>query len=805
MTDSEPSHHASAGHSGTGAGTALRWVGALGIATVAVMRCAIFFAPQVVFDVDPAFDPQRLGGLGPAGSLWLDVVLLVVCAGGLLGEALARKGIDWVLLLLAFVPLPVVVWHGIGDAGDLWTGATWASAAIACATVAHLGRDRRLRGVLLMCLLAGIVPVLIRGAANVTYEYEDTIGQFEQRKAAILEEKGWEADSPSALIFERRLRQRQPTGWFLTTNIFGSLAGVGVVAWLGLAIASARSRLESGWTGLFALAALAAAVGLWMSGSKGAILACAGGLVLLLGPRVWGVGRRLMKRWGSAIGVAIVVAALLGVVVRGVMLPEGFHGEKSLLFRWHYMQASAAIVAGHPLAGVGADGYRQAYLKSRVPRNPEEVASAHSMFWDWLCGLGVSGAAWTAMGVMLVWRAGRSLSGDGESQAEDAGVGVRAALWSTLCVLVPGLVPALVCEAHTLDILGVCVRILGMIGFLAAALVIGRVITLANGAMVNAGLAAAAIAAVVHGQIEMTFTMPGPAVWAMCVLGLAGGACGRQMVWPGGAAAVIGFAAAAWMAVSGAAPATRMEGRMVEAARELWPIAEARRDLDTVLRERRPAFKAAAAERLDETLRRMGADDRMLAWMQTGDAPSQAMVGEIARLMRDSERQRRPAAADMLAEAHAAMPTAKPPLIAAARQLELAQRLASGEQRIDLLKRALEHLKYWVQRGDRSSAAAPACQVNLLLAQLTGEKAFEHEAITLAQRITLADPNGLSGWRMLGDVLWESGHRIEALAAYERALEINANFELDPLKQLPKKDMAEIAGRIAEARSGEGS
>ena len=52
----------------------LRWTGALGIAAVAIVRCVIVFAPQLVFDVDPVIDPTPLPGLGPAGSLFLDAV-----------------------------------------------------------------------------------------------------------------------------------------------------------------------------------------------------------------------------------------------------------------------------------------------------------------------------------------------------------------------------------------------------------------------------------------------------------------------------------------------------------------------------------------------------------------------------------------------------------------------------------------------------------------------------------------------------------------------------------------------------------
>ena len=39
----------------------LRNAGGIGIITIAVMRCVIAFAPQVVFDVDPVRVPQVFG------------------------------------------------------------------------------------------------------------------------------------------------------------------------------------------------------------------------------------------------------------------------------------------------------------------------------------------------------------------------------------------------------------------------------------------------------------------------------------------------------------------------------------------------------------------------------------------------------------------------------------------------------------------------------------------------------------------------------------------------------------------------
>jgi len=728
-------------------GSALRWIGGVGIATIGVMRCLIAFAPQVVFDVDPALFPGAFGGMGPAGSLWLDVALLLAAACGFAGEALSKRGIDWRLVLLALIPLPVVLWHGAHDAGDLWRGTTWAAAAVACAAVAHLARDRALRIVLITILIAVVAPVLVRGAANVMYEHADTIAAFEQQKGQFLLDKGWEPDSAAARIYERRLRQNQPTAWFVSTNIFGSIMAFGLVAWLGLAIASGRAKLQGGWAGLPALIALAAAAGLWLTGSTGAMLAALGGLVLLVAPLISGGLRRLLQRFGPAIAVLCIAGALLGVIARGVV-PEGLAGEKSLLFRWHYMVSSAQIIADAPLLGVGPGSYQAAYVKHRVPRSPEEVASAHSMFLDWLCTLGISGAAWVILTMMLLWRAGRALRTGAPETERGPPINLRQAVGAVAVVALFGLASAIAVEWHVLDPLSLAVRFIGLCAFVILALAAGRVLARADGWLVNWLLTAAVIALLVHGQIEMTFTRPGTAVWAMCVVGLTGEARGRGLPSIGLAGAVLALCASIWLAFTGALPASRQEARMVDAAEILRPLAEA------------------------------------------GMAPRDA-ADEIDRRSR---------AAEKLLEAHAAMITSLTPRLAAGEQLERASWIARGEARLALLKGALGHLDYCIDHGQGGRAIVLAYFVHRKLAELTGDEAHEGAAIQLAQRMTVQDPHGLASWKRLGDVLWDYGHRREAIAAYRRALRINADFELDPVKQLTEPERAEVERRIGSAR-----
>jgi hypothetical protein len=723
-----------------GLAAALAWVGAIGIAAVAVMRCLVFFAPQVVFDVDPLYEAGALGAMGPAGSLWLDVVLLAAAAALLLGCAIAGGRIDGLLVLLALLPLPVVLFHGATDLGDLWRGSTWAAAALAAVAVAHLepGRLRRTTIVLLVAVLA---PLIARGVSNVTIEHAGTVAAFEENKEAFLEDRGWEPGSPAALIFERRLRHRQPAAWSVTTNIYASYMAFGVVFLLGVVLAAARGRHA-----LIAVGAglgLAAAAGaLWMTGALGAVGATALATVLLVAPLAFRASPRVCA--GLALGAVALV--LLGIVVRGAVLPEGFASERSLLFRWHYLASSASIVGDAPVVGVGPDGFQAAYVKHRLPRNPEEVTSAHSVFVDWVADLGVLGVAWIALALVLAWRAGAALArGDGDGEPPDDAL-PREMYIPALVLTALAVAPAIAVEAHALAGVGSLVRLVGLLAFLLAALLLGPVFTTLGPAGLRAALAAGALAVVLHGQIEMTHTRPGAVAWAWCVLGLAGGTRGGGAGGAriGSAAAALALLAAGWIAITGAIPAARQQRLMVDASRVLF------------------------------------------AHGPPGTPVEEAM--------------RRRAAVDLLLAADAALPTATAPRLAAADQLLRAARLESRLAGDALLRLALATLEPLRARGDARAESEAAAILRTRFTVL-GDETARDEAVAAAARLVERDPHGLQARRRLADTLWETGARAGARVEYEQVLRIDADFELDPLKQLPEGDRRMIEQRLAEGGS----
>lgn len=771
----------------------LRWGGLLAMLCVAVMRMVTSFNHVIVFDVDPALDPNPFAGLA-AGSLWLDVALLGGAGAALLGHCLARQAIDWLIIAAALAPMFIVFAHGVDDLGDLRDGATWSAAAVTGVTIAHLCTGAAMRIIVVMMIAGVLGPLLVRGAANMTYEYDETLKLYEQQKELILADKGWEEGSASAKIYRRRMEQRQPTAWFATTNIFGSFMGAGLVLWLGLSVAAVRARLTSGWPGLCIIFALLCAAGLWLTESKGALLACAAGVgslaVLLVALRSDVALSGRVKKLAPVLAVGLVVGALAGIIARGAILAESFAGEVSLLFRWHYIISAVRMFAEQPWIGVGPDEFQAQYMMHRVARNPEEVSSAHSMFVDWLATLGVIGLAWSAVVFAMLWRAGRRCSAAGhESPAETDGVGPGAALGATACIALLGIGAAIIREGHILDFFSGTVRIIGVLGFAVFALVAGHVAARADRRILDVAMLAAAIVLVVHGQIEMTWTQPGSVVMAWVMLGAASPVVIGRGRSAGALLAVITMCAAGWLALSAALPASRLQARMVDAARLLWPAAEARQMQFAILAAMQAddtRFVSEYARRRDAALRELGVD------------PPAGVVSlsELDELLRPALVERRIEAAAILEAAYRDWPKTENALAMASKQLGLASRDMSLPRRLDVLQHSVALGEESAAAHNDVASAALAIEARLKLYELTGQRAHMDTAIELARRLAGRDPMGVRAWVTLGNVLWRDDQQLPAAEAYRKALQHSDNFELDPYKQLDAEVRQLLESRI---------
>lgn len=559
-----------------GAADRMRWSGVAVILTVIGVRVLSEHARIPWWDVDPLVSAIPETRITPWMSMALDALVmasaaLVVGAGGV-GESVRGRRIGvagWVLVVIGCAG---VLLHGLvltpyggvqsmrGDTRSMTIGATWASAVaggyalwVACA-------DRRVRAACAGVVLGVVAPVCAVGVVQVFVEHAATVRAFEADPAAALLGAGVEPGSPAAASFERRLRQAEATGAFGLANVYGTVAAASAAFWAVMAVGAWRARAGRG----VLVAAAGAAVGcaaLWLSASKGAAVAAVFGagvvgaiamLARMRGSRAW---------MGRALGVTAIVVPLGAVVARG-WVGERI-GELSLLFRWHYWQASARIIAEHLWFGVGPGNFKSAYLVAKNPLNPEQVESPHSVIADWVAQLGAFGWAWV---ILLVCAAGamgvgawKSFTTENTEDAEKKTEGAKDREQEAerderrRGRLVPVVVPMLGAAVagwvgrETLGPDRALAVGVGVVAWCVMAVWVVRAHARMGAWFVGACAAAGAVA-LAHGQIEVTPVMAGSAGWWAAVVGIgAARDCGaggpRQLVR--GAVVAIAVAACA--------------------------------------------------------------------------------------------------------------------------------------------------------------------------------------------------------------------------------------------------------------------
>jgi len=492
------------------------WLAVLLTATV-LLRLLLPITPDRIFDVDPSQVAGPMSAIGPAGSTLLDALLIGLSAMTFWSVG-RRRGLDFKLVLLLCLPLPVLAWYATGDFLQAWRAIDWFAAAAGGVAIGHLVVDRRIRVVVLAMLLGGVVAMAVRGVHQVAIEHAETVSFFEANRVDVLAARGWLADSPAALAFERRLRQPEATGWVGFSNIFSGIAAAGFVGLIGVLIVSRRRGHEAGGPVLLGLAAFTMAVLVGVNGSKGAIAAGAVGVIailLLLGP----LGSRFRAQSGAIVVVAGLVA-FLAVLLRG-WLPESFLGDRSLLFRWHYFQGAWGMLASSPLAGVGPDGFQDAYLQLKPLRSPEDVASAHSMGVDWLASMGVVAIAWIIAACRLVFQRGEpTIDGDAPASTGLVWNGQRRVAVTALGL---GFLAIQSFVEAPLGVDAVLLRAVGIAMGIFVGVVVISLLADVSGPMVRAVGVAAAVVIAAQAQIEMLFWQSGSVAFCWAFLAVAGG------------------------------------------------------------------------------------------------------------------------------------------------------------------------------------------------------------------------------------------------------------------------------------------
>jgi len=197
---------------------------------------------------------------------------------------------------------------------------------------------------------------------------------------------------------------------FFNVGLFGEMLAMSLPLLLAALVASRHFRRRRLAVALLALATFIALASLFLTFSKSAYLATAGGslVLLLLVARTW--RRRASIVLAAALVSAVVVpwpafvlqvAPPLEQAYRNAMVslvgesrydswnPSTLSGRGSLLERWYATEAAVQMAVDHPVLGIGLDQFLTQYVGHyRPPQANLALDSAHSMWAELAAELG---------------------------------------------------------------------------------------------------------------------------------------------------------------------------------------------------------------------------------------------------------------------------------------------------------------------------------------------------------------------------------------------------------------------------------
>lgn len=764
----------------------------LGAALVLIptlIRLAVSIDPMPTWATDLLVMWIPPSGLGPLGSIVLDLVTVFGCAIVLMASPLHVRTVG---VALGVIGAAGVLGHLKPNDANAVVGLPWVAAACAGLAAAHLPRRSAARAAMVAALLGIVVLLGSKAVVQVFIEHPATVANYKQTRESFLASRGWSPDSTMARNYERRLMQPEATGWFGLANVFGSLAAAWTVALAVTCVTSLRSKLADRRVPLvLGVASVIAAVAVALSHSKGAI-----GAVLVAIPALL-IALRLPRRAGLLVGLVPVVV-LAGVIVRG-LIGERI-GELSILFRWFYIQGATGVFLDHPLLGVGPAGFKDAYMLAKPAVSPEEVSSPHSIFFDWLANLGLFGGAWIVLLAAACRAIGQNIARPGASLAVSESRSGEAPL--------PGgsrLIPAddpLSERVGTLVAIGSIAvaiaasayfernlpspemglaRAIGLVGGLGIAWAVMRTHAHCSRA-IELALAGAALVVLAHTQIETTLVNAGAAPAAALLIGLACAPptrprCPRANPLTGAVVTIVALAAGGPVVPT----MWRWSNAMSNATEAVRPIGEAISELEAA--DPGSAEQAEAVRAISNlagvALPRSGAELEQAVVLARHTAALEALSGlEAAVRSRPHDGATREAGVRV--------------------HVSLAGGLGDPSQRAEHASRALEIAREGAALKPESAASwGLLANVHLSLSGTIAGASFDG-AIAACERAAEFDPHGLSYPLKLVGLLQRAGRLDDARIWALRALETDRNLHLDPLRQLTEEERVNLENLVRE-------
>jgi hypothetical protein len=749
-------------------------VGVALIVALAVFKASVSLAVFPGWDMDPMSMASPLVGLGPTATLAIDCALITL-AGAVIALSSPLVGrFPAVELLLFASGCAAVAWHGLiskqASQENLLVGIGWAAAMSAAVAIAHAARLEVVRKTGAAIAIGFLAALALKGAMQVFDEAPQTIAAYKANREAILASHGWAPDSFAARTFERRLYEAVATGWFGLSNIVATFGAAGIGVFGVLLLREPGRKLR-------AFAAVGLAWGLLCVGlatSKGGWAAAGVGLASGLGG-AWIVGRSRLA--GATLMIALPLATVGAVIARG-LIGERI-GELSLLFRSQYLGAAAKIFAGSPVQGVGPAGFKDAYLLAKSPLSPEEVSSPHSLLFDFAATLGLGGIAWSVLWLALLALAGANLARDEREEEVAEPDDARSAFRPAALALAGATIGSSWVESAIATPLSGFARIAA----LALGLLIAWRVCSAGRRALRIALIAGAAACGFHAMIEVTPVQSGSSALFAVFIGLAAAQTRetstlvRRGVFkraiPGLSVALIGLLSSLLLG-----RVQRWEWYLTAGAERLEPIT-------TLTQELAGPDGASKMQSAAEEL------SRLLGKPVTANRES------VHRALLEARRRAGALAYEDLIMAIAADPTSQPTRQAAS---NLSLQLAALDRELGVQdSRRLRSASDIAEDSarlpwHRASAEAWLATVRRGIWELTKEPAALEGAFLASVNAATLDPKNPMHAATAGRLARSLGNGAAASEWAKRALSLDENMRLDPLRRFESKERAELEG-----------
>ena len=743
-------------------------------------------------------------GLFPLGAILLNLVTIlaagVVCLTNTAERGRIVRGqlVQTALLLVGAVGVAAhAAFVGGGSIDNVVIGLSWLSALSAGVAACSIRDNPKLVRMTFGTLLAGLAMIAIKAGVQTFIEHPATVATFRANKEAFFAARGWSVGSPMARSFEHRLVQPDATGWFGLSNIVSTFGAAASVASLGLLLAARRLGAALMFFAGFTL--------LVLGGSKGGYAAACLGVCVLAAAFL--VPRFKQARLSSVI-TWLPLAAILGVttavIARGLIGEQ--LGERSILFRAYYLEASARIFTQHPLLGTGPDGYQAAYMLAKNPLSPEEISSPHHVLLDFACTLGLPGLAWGLLWLVWVLRLGPALliTGAVPEPSDTEPVNVRDEIRPIFLVFAAATVLGTLSELATATPESAGVRFGGLF---AATTLAAFLLPLLSPAAAGPVLAAGGVVLAMLGLLDMAPINAGSAGWYAMLLAGSGAASTRlplvrllrfgiddgtrasRVLW----LAVVG---GTLVLVAWAAPGVaRWQANLRESFDAVAPASRLHAEMDDIFSGR--VTDADARQTFADNLKVLGVD------VQTTPGP------EIARRVQDHRLSAAIDALPLLQIAAADQPSHHPTREAACRlQLQIATWLHERGETKPALEAASNALALTIMLSTNRphSASTFAWRATVIEAVADIRNDPPHLWVPMAvQALTAAaaaDPYGVQHPARLAELLATHSKPIEAASWAQKALDLSANTRLDPsgTRTLPPERAARLKKIIEAAR-----